>query len=130
MKPVSNLVSIPADFALSKSIKFSTHRQEVFRILKNTSTELPLTCKIRHLNKLSWRMKLSGYDSSFRAKVLQGGIVGYLKAVNRCLKEGVQFHRSKQDIRRSKKKKTRDSWYRGDDPSRIYNIWIGTQQKD
>ena len=40
-KPMSNPVSIPANSALSNGIKFSTYRQEIYRVLRNSSVSLP-----------------------------------------------------------------------------------------
>ena len=66
MKPTSSLVSIPANSALPVSTKFSAYRQEVFRILRNTSVSLPWAIKAKHLSDLSWRMHVSGYQENFR----------------------------------------------------------------
>ena len=77
MKPMANSIIIPANSAMSWTMKLSTHRQEVYRILRNTSASLPWEVKAGHLTKLSWRMKESGYDSSFRRKVIQEGLRGF-----------------------------------------------------
>ena len=50
MKPMSSLVSIPANSALPLATKFSVYRQEVFRILRNTSISLPWDIKAKHLS--------------------------------------------------------------------------------
>ena len=44
-KPMANHVAIPAQSALSNSVKFSTYRQEVVRVLKNTAIHLPWDSK-------------------------------------------------------------------------------------
>ena len=93
---MANLVSIPFNLMLASSVKFSSYRQEVNRVLQNTDRNLPWTVKIKHLNDLSWHMKASGYNSGFRVRVLQGGISGYLKTLAKCVDEGKLLHRSKK----------------------------------
>ena len=64
-KPMSNPVSIPAESALANGVKLATHRQEVLRILRNTSVDTPWFVKANHLTDFSWRMKVSGYGECF-----------------------------------------------------------------
>ena len=78
MKPMANPVVIPASSAVSKSTKFSTFRQEVGRILRNTSMHLPWSLKAELLSHFSWRLKLSGYSKGFRSKIISEGLAGYL----------------------------------------------------
>ena len=46
-KPIGNPVSTPSEYALSNGVKFATHRQEVMRILKNTSIHTPFGLKLQ-----------------------------------------------------------------------------------
>ena len=62
MKPMANSIIIPANSAVSWTMKLSTYRQEVYRILRNTSASIPWDVKAGHLTRLCWRMKDSGYD--------------------------------------------------------------------
>ena len=112
-KPMSNPVSIPAESALPNGVKFDTYRQEVMRILRNTSFELPWSVKVRHLSDLSWRMKLCGYKEGFRSQVLAGGIRGYLKRMYLCSSKNIPFNRSKDVIIRSKREKKKSCWFQG-----------------
>ena len=119
MKPVTNLVSIPANSALSKNVKFNSYRQEVYRILRNTSFDLPWTVKVKHINDLSWRMLKSGYNSGFRTRIFQGGIMGYLKTLGKCKQLKVPFYRSKTTIKEAERKKGKGTdWFRGDKGSK------------
>ena len=113
MKPMSNPVSIPANSALPLSIKYSTYRQEVYRILRNTSVTLPWSIKAGHLSDLSWRMFKSGYHSSFRIRVLDGGLRGYMKTLQKASKGEIYLHRSRDQIREAKEVKNRTDWFRG-----------------
>ena len=60
-KPMANPISIPAESALSNNVKFSTYRQEVVRVLKNTAVHIPWSRKASLLSELSHRMQLAGY---------------------------------------------------------------------
>ena len=82
-KPISNQVSIPARSALSWSVKFASYRQKTYRVLRNTSVDIPWEDKAEILSQLCWRMALSGYPEGFRAKVILGGLTGYLKTLKK-----------------------------------------------
>ena len=120
-KPMSNLVSIPAESALSNGVKLATHRQEVLRILRNTSIDLPWSVKCGHLSDFSWRMKLSGYGEGFRAKVLAEGVTGYLKKLLVCQNKSIPFNRSKEEILKAKKGKSKTPWFRQSGREELYN---------
>ena len=110
-KPMSNPISIPALSALPNGVKFSTHRQEVLRVLRNTSLDTPWVVKAGLLSDLSWRMKLSGYGESFRAQVLSGGVTGYLKKVQLCNNKNIPFNRPKEEIVKNRKNKNVTAWF-------------------
>ena len=107
-KPMANPVAVPAESALSKNVKFSTYRQEVARVLKNTSIHLPWSVKSKLLSELSHRMRLAGYNEGFRARVLSEGITGYVKKVLLSVKNNTPLNRPRQMIAADKKKKR--SW--------------------
>ena len=46
---------------------------------------------------------------------MEGGITGYLKTVHRCNEKQQSFHRSKEDIKKSKKAKKSSDWFRKDE---------------
>ena len=113
---MSNPVSIPAGSALSNNIKFSTYRQEVFRVLRNTSVDLPWKEKADLLSYMSWRMKTSGYPVGFRIQAIQGGLVGHLKIVHRSAKGKSELHRSKENILAQKSCKKDIACFKRSDP--------------
>ena len=104
-KTMANPVSVPAESALSKSVKFSTYRQEVVRVLKNTSIHLPWSAKAELLSELSHRMKIAGYAEGFRARVLSEGIKGYVKKVLSSERNNIPLNRPKQMISANRRKK-------------------------
>ena len=111
-KPMANPVSIPANSALSSGVKFATYRQEVYRVLRNTSVNLPWELKASLLSFMSWRMKESGYTTGFRLQVLRGGILGYLKTLHKTSKGLTSLHRSKEEIISKKICKEKVAWFK------------------
>ena len=99
---MANIVIIPATSAVSWTVKASTYHQEVFRILRNTSTSLPWELKAEHLTRLSWRMMTSGYDRNFRRKVIEEGIRGFEKVIEEAKRKGKDIWRSKAEILEAK----------------------------
>ena len=104
-KPMANYVAIPAQSALSNGVKFSTYRQEVVRVLKNTAIHLPWESKAELLSQLSRRMQIAGYGEGFRAKVISEGITGYAKKVLFSFRNNTPLNRPKQTITAKKKRK-------------------------
>ena len=84
--------------AVPASIKYSTFRQEVGRILKNTSLHLPWHHKADLLSNFSWRLKVSGYSRGFRSKALSDGIAGNINNLDRRLRTNFPFNRPKDVI--------------------------------
>ena len=119
-KPVSNPVSIPANSALSNGVKLGTYRQEVMRILRNTSVDIPWKVKAEHLTDLSWRMKLGGYREGFRSQVLAGGITGYLKKMALCTSKDLPFNRPKEEIMKAKRGKNSTLWFQGRNKEEVF----------
>ena len=114
-KPMTNPVTIPANSALPNGIKFSTYRQEVYRVLRNTSVSLPWSEKAELLSYMSWRMKISGYPTGFRLQALRGGLMGHLKLMNRVSKGLTDLHRSKEAILETKDDKNSTVWFKKSD---------------
>ena len=112
-KPMANPVMIPSSSAVSNSVKFNSYREEAKRILRNTSPHLPWSHKADLLSEFSSRMKLSGYNESFRSKIISEGIRGHIKKVISSHREGTSINRSGQTIRESKlrRKKNRSKWF-------------------
>ena len=95
--------------------KHVTLVQEVVRILRNTSRRLPDRVKHTALSTFSFRMKESGYDAATRLKVLQDGLQGYQKQVDREESGTCPLYRPKgynQESHRKKKALRRVAWYR------------------
>ena len=108
---MANTTTIPANSAYSWRQKLVTFRQEAQRVMRNTCPLLPWSHRAAHLSNLSHRMKISGYGSNVRGKVIAEGIRAQEKLEHRERTEGTMANRSKgrleeQELRRIKKKKT------------------------
>ena len=119
MKPMANPVVIPAASAISSSVKFNTYREEAKRILRNTSCHLPWTHKAELLSGLSERMKHSGYNASFRSKIISEGLRGHMKKVIGSYQNNTPFNRTGRMIREAKSRNRIDdvNWFRAGDGS-------------
>ena len=102
---MTNPITISASSALPSGVKFSTYRQEVYRVLRNTSIFLPCTQKAELISFMSWRMKISGYPIGFRLQAIRGGIIRHLKLVKRVAMGLTDLHRSREVILQSKESK-------------------------
>ena len=69
--------------ALSENIKVNSLSQEVVRILLNCSEDDEDHVRVKHLNHLSTKLKTSGYNTTYKGKVLVNGIKYYEKEVFR-----------------------------------------------
>ena len=110
-KPMANPVAIPQRSAIPSSIKFATYRQEVNRIMRNTSIHLPWSLKAELLTKFSWRLKVSGYPQNFRSKILSEGLAGFFKMVKKRVETGTDINRPRDVIRKQKKKTSQTGWF-------------------
>ena len=57
--------------AMPTKVKRTTLTQEVVRILRNKSKELPKETAHKHLSEFSSRMMASGYTEKFRLEVIK-----------------------------------------------------------
>jgi hypothetical protein len=89
--------------------------QEVVRIMRNTKESLPWSLKAEMLSLFSLRMKDSGYSSKIRQEIIEGGVRGYEKQLQRDLTGECPLYRPRDWNRqeRDKKKKIKKvSWYK------------------
>ena len=105
-------IVIPATSAVSNSTRYATFRQEVGRILMNTSLHLPWDHKAALLSKFSWRLKVSGYPRGFRSKVISDGIAGYVNTLDRRLRANMPLNRPRELIRsQSRNRRHAHNWF-------------------
>ena len=110
---MANPIVIPASSALPNGVKFATFRQETARILRNTSIHLPWNIKAGLLSSFSWRLKLSGYNKGFRAKVIGEGITGYFNTIRRNLSAGYTVNRPREIISKTSRKGRKNTeWFK------------------
>ena len=126
-KSMANPVTIPADSAISNSMKISTYRQEVFRVLANTSVSLPWERKAELLTNMVCRMEQSGYNTGFIVTAINGGIRAHLKVLANYQENGTPVHRPKDWEGRRKRSKKRNDWFQqggGEGGNQVYSSFV------
>ena len=63
--------------ALPSKTKRTIHTQEILRILRNCSRQLPFEVARTHVEEYVMRMQYSGYDREFRAQVVESAVKAY-----------------------------------------------------
>ena len=76
-KPMANPLVMMECSAMPTKVKRTTLTQEVVRILRNISKELPEETATKHLSEFSSRMKASGYPEKFRLEIIKAGLEGF-----------------------------------------------------
>ena len=100
---------------MPNSVKQAAMANEALRRLRNTSTSLPWEVKVEILTKFSNDLRISGYNASFRAKVIQSAITGFQRQVEAAANGGPPINRPRsyqREERRFKKLTSRESWFR------------------
>ena len=121
-KPITNPVMIPANSAMPKGIKIASYRQEVLRVLSNTSYTLPWERKAELLSDLAKRMEMSGYGTGFIVTAINGGVRAYLKCLADHQQSGRPIHRPRNwEGRRNVRR--RNTWFQpGGDGSEFSSV--------
>ena len=60
-------------------MKMTVLTQEVVIIRRNIHPELPWETTVKHLDNLSQRLRISGYDETYRYQVIKSGVEGFDK---------------------------------------------------
>ena len=78
-KPVANELLMLEMSAMPAGMKRTVLTQEVVRIRRNIHPELPWETTVKHLDNLSQRLRMSGYDETYRYQVIKSGVEGFDK---------------------------------------------------
>ena len=123
-KSMASKMTVHARSAIPTSQKRNILTQEVIRILKNCSQELPWQVKADHLEHLSLRLQYSGYDKKFRREVINSGIKAYRQMEENDKQGKIPLHRNrewKKNERERQKRKKKEDWFKkGDYESVIF----------
>ena len=98
--------------AMPSKMKRTALTQEVVRIRRNISLELPWESTLKHLNNFSARMRASGYGEKYRFEVLKSGVEGFEKMIaeekngGRPINQRRTWMRIRGRKRRSSKRRT------------------------
>ena len=109
-KSMASRMTVHARSAIPENQKRNIITQEVIRILKNCSRELPWEIKVKHLEQLSLRLQYSGYDMKFRREVIDSGVKAYRKMIENDKQNVIPLYRTrewKRNNRENEKNKER-----------------------
>ena len=115
MKEITTKMVLHARSANPWREKRNILTQEVIRILKNCSLNLPWERKKKHIEDFCLRMQFSGYDKKFRAEVVKSGIQAYNTMRINDEKKITPLHRPRkwrQQEREKEKRAKKENWYK------------------
>ena len=114
-KPTASNRCLQANTALNYNCIMRSLSNEVMRRLANISGHLGAKEKVKVMDEFSQVMVNSGHGIGEVRKTLVNGIKGHERKVERCKKEGKEFHRCAAGSAKSRKKKKltmKQSWYK------------------
>ena len=114
-KPVSNWLLIPANSAVSTSVKRTALTQYGLRILRNTKPEIEWKLRANMLSEFSERMRDSGYGEKFRMEILSSILRGWDKMTKRQETGGRPINRPRnyqEAERRTDMWRKKANWYK------------------
>ena len=114
-KPMSNWQLIPAESALSASVKRTSLTQYGLRILRNTKLEVPWSEKAEMLSEFSARLRDSGYTERYRQQLIESVLRGWDKMLieHEAGRRPINRARNWQEETRKKQKvKKKTGWFK------------------
>ena len=105
-KPMANDLLMMEMSAMPAGMKRTVLTQEVVRIRKNIHPDLPWEITAKHLNNLSRRLRLSGYDEAYRYQVIKSGVEGFEKMLSQAEQGGRPINSPRtweEDLRKKNK---------------------------
>ena len=114
-KRVANPLVIHQKSAMPSKVKRTCLTNEVIRIMRNTSRDVPDEVRRFFLSEFAQRLRMSGYPEQFRREILVAGLKGYDKQVRKSDNGECPLHRPKgyrMEERRRKKMIKRRAWYK------------------
>ena len=78
-KPMNAQIVIHKDSAMNERMKRTTHTQQIIRVLRNTSRDLPDDQREIGVNQYVQKLYNSGYDERYRHEVVKSAYNGYHK---------------------------------------------------
>ena len=114
-KPMANDLLMMEMSAMPAGMKRTVLTQEVVRIRKNIHPDLPWEITAKHLNNLSRRLRLSGYDEAYRYQVIKSGVEGFEKMLSQAEQGGRPINSPRtweEDLRQKNKYFKKKRWFR------------------
>ena len=114
-KPMSKDTLIMKESALSENIKISSLTQEVIRLSKNTSEDVPMKTRGNIIDSFLEQLILSGYSHHASRRIMVNGLRGYERIRKLAAKTGGFINRPARvgkDGMRLKKLLGKSNWFK------------------
>ena len=114
-KPVANELLMLEMSAMPGGMKRTVLTQEVVRIRRNIHPRLPWETTVKHLDNLSQRLRMSGYDETYRYQVIKSGVEGFDKMMAEAEQGGRPINSPRtweEDLRQKNKYFKKKRWFR------------------
>ena len=101
--------------AMSEKSKISILSQDLIRRMQNTGQTISESERISIIDNYIDRLLVSGYNVEQIREIVESGLKGYLRKLNRAIKSGIPLHRPAATTLQSRIKKKlteKSSWYK------------------
>ena len=120
--------------AMPGKLKRNVLTQEVVRLRRNISLDLPWETTVKHLNDFSARMRASGYGERYRLDVIKSEVEGFENMVAEEKNGGrpINQRRTWNEVQRQKKKELqKKNWFtRGGFDVPLFVEWRTSQENE
>ena len=114
-KAMASNLTIQEKSALPHKQKITIMTQEIFRIRRNTHSDVPDYVWKQHCTDYMQRMKNSGWQAHHRRRVLKAGLTGWYKVLEKEANEGTPIYRHRnynREAREKAKVEKKNSWFK------------------
>ena len=109
-KAMASNLTIQEKSALPHKQKITIMTQEIFRIRRNTHSDVPDYVWKQHCTDYMQRMKNSGWQAHHRRRVLKAGLTGWYKVLEKEANEGTPIYRHRNYSREAREKAKVELW--------------------
>ena len=113
-KPMTSKRVIMAKSAMSKGGKMATLSQEIIRRMENTGRSSSIESRVEIINRYVMKLRRSGYNENDRKELVESGLRGYYRKVEREEKGGEKVNKDARRRRGDKmwrKMIQKTKWY-------------------
>ena len=116
-KSIKTPFVVMKDSAMGQSQKISILSIDLLRRLSNCSETVEMSEKVQIIDDYTETLSVSGYSKREIKEIIESGLTGFVRKVERLRKAGIPFHRPASMTlqgRIRKKLLEKTNWYKGD----------------